>query len=84
LKAYLQSFNPGITALTGSPAQIAAVAAQFDAAYARNDGENGQYSYDHSIKTFLVGADRYLFATLDLNSEAAARSWMLQHLRADR
>ena len=40
LKAYLQSFNPGITALTGSPAQIAA-AAQFEATYAKNEGENG-------------------------------------------
>jgi protein SCO1 len=39
LKAYLQSFNPGITALTGSPAQIAA--AQFEATYAKNEGENG-------------------------------------------
>ena len=35
LKAYLQSFNPG-----NSPAQIAA-AAQFEATYAKNEGENG-------------------------------------------
>lgn len=66
------------------PAQIAAAAAQFDAAYARNDGENGHYSYDHSVKTYFVGVDRHLFGTLDLNSEAAARRTMMQRLSADR
>jgi len=80
LKAYLQSFNPGITALTGSPAQIAAAAAQFEATYARNAGENGQYSYDHSVKAYLVAADQHLFATLDLNSEPAARHRVLTSL----
>jgi len=83
LQAYLGSFNGAITALTGSPAQIAAAASQFGATYARNDGENGQYSYDHSVKTYLVGVDRYLFATLDLDSEAAARMSLVQRLRAD-
>jgi len=83
LQAYLRSFNGAITALTGSPAQIAAAASQFGATYARNDGENGQYSYDHSVKTYLVGVDRYLFATLDLDSEAAARMRLVQRLRAD-
>jgi len=77
LKAYLQSFNPGITALTGSPAQIAAAAAQFEASYAKNEGANGQYTYDHSIKAHLVAADQHLFATLDLNSEPAARRRVL-------
>src|SRR6185312_4464050 len=84
LKAYLQSFNPGITALTGSPAQIAAAAAQFDVTYARNDGENGHYSYDHSVKTYLVGTDLHVFGTLDLNSEAATRRSMVERLRAVR
>jgi protein SCO1 len=83
LKGYLRSFNPGITALTGSPAQIAAAAAQFDAAYARNDGENGQYSYDHSVKAYLVGGDQHLFATLDLNSEAGMRRDVLHRLLPD-
>jgi protein SCO1 len=83
LKAYMQSFNPGITALTGSPAQIAAAAAQFDAAYARNDGENGQYTYDHSVKAYLIGVDQHLFATLDLNSEPAVRRNVLQRLLPD-
>jgi cytochrome oxidase Cu insertion factor (SCO1/SenC/PrrC family) len=73
----------GITALTGSPAQIAAAAAQFDAAYARNDGENGHYTYDHSVKAYLIGVDQHLFATLDLNSEPTVRRNVLQRLLPD-
>jgi len=83
LKAYMQSFNTGITALTGSPAQIATAAAQFGAGYARIDGENGRYTYDHSVKTYFVGADRYLFGTLGLNSEATARRRMVERLSID-
>jgi protein SCO1 len=79
LKVYLQSFNPGIPALTGSPAQIAATAAQFDAAYARSDGENGHYSYDHSTKTYFVTHGRRLLGTLDLqqlSGRAFAFMWV--------
>jgi cytochrome oxidase Cu insertion factor (SCO1/SenC/PrrC family) len=83
LRAYLRSFNAGITALTGSPAQIAAAATQFDAAYARNEGANGGFTYDHSIKTYLVAVDQHLFATLDLNSEPAVRRTVLQRLLPD-
>ena len=80
LKAYLGSFNGAITALTGSPAQIAAAASQFGATYARNDGENGQYSYDHSVKAYVIAADQHLFATLDLDSEAAVRRTLVLRL----
>jgi hypothetical protein len=41
------------------------------ASFAKVDAENGQFTYDHSVKTFVVGADRHFFATLDLSSEAA-------------
>jgi protein SCO1/2 len=84
LQAYMASFHPGITALTGSPAHIAAAAAQFDAAYARHDGANGEFSYDHSVKTYFVAVDQHLFATLDLDSEPAVRRGMLQRLQSER
>ena len=45
------------------------------------DGENGDSSYDHSVKTFFVGVDRHLFGTLDFNSEAATRRSMVERLR---
>jgi protein SCO1/2 len=73
LKAYLQSFNSSIIALTGSATQIAAAASQFHALYTKVDDEKGDYTYDHSVKTYLVSPSRHLFATLDLTSEAALR-----------
>jgi protein SCO1/2 len=80
LQAFMRSFNPGITALTGSAEQIKAAAALFDATYARSPGEAGDYTYDHSVKTYLVAADRHLFATLDLDSEPSLRRRLVQRL----
>ena len=54
LKAYMQSFNSRIIALTGSPAEIANAAALFEAFHAKSDGQNGNFSYDHSTKTYFV------------------------------
>jgi len=83
LAAYMRSFNPGITALTGSAEQIAAVAQQFGATYARSPGENGHDTYDHTVKSYLVAADRHIFGTLDLNSEPSLRRSLLQRLLPD-
>jgi protein SCO1 len=83
LQAYMRSFHPGITALIGSPEQIKAAAALFDATYVRNAGENGQYTYDHSVKSYLVAADRHLFASLNLTSEPALRRSLLRRLLPD-
>jgi protein SCO1 len=80
LKAYMRSFHPGITALTGSPAATAAAVTLFGAAYAKVEAENGSYTYDHSVKTYVVGSDRHLDTTLDLSSEPAARRKVLERL----
>jgi len=52
----------------------------FGAAYAKVEAENGNYTYDHSVKTYLVGSDRHLYTTLDPSSEPAARRKVLQRL----
>lgn len=82
LKAYLQSFHPGITALTGTPEQVAAVAAIFEAFFAKNPGLDGNFTYDHTIKIYLVDRERGLFGTLDLDSEPAVRRGLLERLLA--
>src|SRR5262245_4618820 len=74
------SFNPGITALTGSVTATAAPATLFGAAYTRVEAENGSYTYDHSVKTYVVSSDRHLYTTLDLSSEPAARRKVLERL----
>jgi len=82
LKAYLRSFHPGITALTSTPAQIAAAAALFDAFYAKIPGPDGTFTYDHSIKVYLLDRAGRRSGTLDLNSEPAVRLDMLTRLLA--
>jgi protein SCO1/2 len=82
LKAYLRSFHPGITALTGTPTQIASVTALFDAAFAKHARPDGTFTYDHTIKTYLVDRERALFGTLDLSTEPAARLGLLDRLLA--
>ena len=82
LKAYLRSFHPGITALTGTPSQIAAVAALFDAFYAKIPDPDGTFTYDHAIKVYLLDGGGRPSGTLDLNSEPAARLETLTRLLA--
>jgi protein SCO1/2 len=83
LQGYMRSFNRNIIALTGSEPEIAAAAAQFGASYARIDGDNGHYTYDHSVQSYLVDRDRHRYATLDLNSESSLRRGVLHRLLGD-
>jgi protein SCO1 len=65
LKALLASFGPQITALTGTAAEIAAVAKQFGAFYQRVPAAGAAYTIDHSVKSYLVDQEGYLAATID-------------------
>ncbi len=80
LKSYLAAFHPGITALTGSASEIAAAAGLLDAFHAKIAAKDGQVTYDHSVKIYLISAERRLFGTLDHATEPSARRQMLEHL----
>jgi len=54
LAEYLQSFDPRLVGLTGTPAQIAAAAKSFHVFYERNDRDDGGYTYDHSAFIYLI------------------------------
>src|SRR5262245_31833833 len=82
LKAYKGSFHPGITALTGSPEATAAAASVFGAAYAKVEAEGGDYSYDHSVKSYVVNRDSRLFGTMDLETQNSARRSLVTSLLA--
>lgn len=58
LAAYLESFDPRIAALTGSPEQVAAAAKAFKVFF-RKRGEPGAagYSIDHTAAFWLLGPD---------------------------
>jgi len=65
LKAYLAAFDSHITALTGDAAQLAAVAAQFGASYAKVAESNGEYSLDHTVKSYLIDQDGHVAGSID-------------------
>ncbi len=64
LKALLASFDPHITALTGSAAEIAAAAHQFGAFYQKVSADGGT-SIDHSVKSYLVDQAAHLAGSID-------------------
>src|SRR5262245_45061371 len=80
LKSYMTSFDPRITALTGSAGELAAVAAAFGAHYAKVVGKDGSVSFDHSIKTYILDRKAQLAALSDPQSEENSRAALLRKL----
>lgn len=65
LKEYAPFFDPGIIGITGTPAQIAALAKQYGASYMKQKpNASGEYSVDHSSVTYVVDASGALVASL--------------------
>jgi protein SCO1/2 len=78
------SFDPRITALTGSAADIARAARAFDAFYEKTDGSGQGYAFDHTTNVYLVGPDGRIGATANLRTPEADRQKMLAALLARR
>jgi protein SCO1/2 len=51
---YLSSFDPRITGLSGTPAQIAQVASEYRVYYKKVPLEGGSYTMDHSTAVYLM------------------------------
>jgi protein SCO1/2 len=64
LKTYLQSFDPRITAATGTPEQIADVIKKFRV-YAKKVGDGDNYTFDHSTAVYLMDAKGNLVTLID-------------------
>ena len=62
LKKYAQNFDKRIVMLTGTQAEIAAVARAYRVYYAKRElGKPGEYTMDHSAYIYLLGPDgKYL------------------------
>src|SRR5262249_51210541 len=64
LKTYLESFDPRITAATGTPEMIEKVAKAFHV-YVRKVGEGDTYTFDHSTAVYLMDAKGALVTLID-------------------
>ena len=66
MKRYVSAFSPSLIGLTGTPAQIAAVAKEYKVYYAKHvtgPGPN-DYSMDHSSIIYLMGPDGNFIAPI--------------------
>lgn len=80
LKEYVAFFHPAMVGITGTPAEVAAVAKQYGVYYARqaNESTTGAYVVDHSSEVYLVGPDGQLAARIP---HAAAPETMAAEIR---
>ena len=73
LKVYPPFFHPNIVGLSGTPEQIAQVAALYGARYSKQKPDtDGLYAVDHSAFTYINAPDGKLAATLPHGSSAEA------------
>ena len=71
LKEYTAYFHPEMVGVTGTPEEIAAVAKSFGAGYIRQPAQpDGSYAVDHTTRTYVVGPDGKLAASLELGAPA--------------
>jgi protein SCO1 len=69
LKTYAAFFHPEMVGVTGTPAEIEAVAKSFGAGYVKQQADaDGRYAVDHTALTYLVGPDGKLAAVLQLGA----------------
>ncbi len=59
MKAYVKSFHPRLTGLTGSEAEVAAAAKAYRVYFQKieDDKTPGSYTYDHAAIIYLMGKD---------------------------
>ena len=64
MKTWLQPISPNFIGLTGTPARVHDIAAQFSAAFYKVPGKTaGEYSMEHNSQIFLLDAKGRLRAT---------------------
>lgn len=72
LQEYTAYFHPAMVGVTGTAAEIAAVAKAYGAGYVRQPPlPDGGYAVDHSADTYVVGPDGKLAQTLHFSAPAA-------------
>lgn len=65
LQEYAPFFHPELVGLSGTPKQIATVAAQYGASYQlQKANADGQYTVDHSSQTYVIDTQGKLALTL--------------------
>ena len=80
LKDYLSSFDPRIEALVPSAEELAVMARDFRAFYAKSPTSDGGYTMDHTATVFLMNREGKLASTISYGEEQASRMAKLRKL----
>lgn len=75
MKTYLQSFDPRLKGLTGTPEDVAKIVAAYRVYAKKVPTEGGDYTMDHTALIYLMGKDGKFIAPFNLKrtpEEAAA------------
>jgi protein SCO1/2 len=83
LKEYMASFDRRIVALTGGAADIAAAARPFDAFYEKVADGSGGYTFDHTVKVYLLDSQGRPAGAVDLRTSEADRRKALSAVLGD-
>ena len=70
LKSYLSSFDPRITGLTGTPAQVEAAVKGYRAYARRVPGKAGDYTMEHTALVYVMDARNRFLGSLNLQRPA--------------
>lgn len=70
MKEYMSSFDPRIIALSGTPEQTKAVAAEYKAYFKKVPDKDGSYSMDHVALTYLMDKNGQFVGALNLDRPA--------------
>jgi protein SCO1 len=80
MKAYVQSFDARIIALTGSPDAVAQAAKAYRVYYAKHPRGDGDYDMDHSAVIYVMNPEGRFTATFTPDSSADSIVQRLQKL----
>lgn len=82
MKAYVESFDAPILAVTGTPAQVAEAAKSYRVYYAKHPEPGGDYSMDHSSVIYVMDPDGRFTASFTPESTPEQIAERLQKLLA--
>ncbi len=71
LKTYLESVDPRIVALTGTPEELAAAAKAFRISYRRVPTEGGDYTMEHTASVIVIDAGGGFVSLIDYHEDVA-------------
>ena len=80
MREYLGSFDPRIRGVTGTPAQIAAMADAFKVQYRRVSLDGGDYTMDHTAAVILIDARGRFAGTVTSDDDETAIRARLESL----